>query len=99
MSNISLLEANQKMSRLQHNPLEQIKSKYTPLGDLFYSAEEWKRKKILSETEVLGVPYTTLRSYLTRVKGFRVPADVQKVILDTLPEARACFERPAPEGV
>jgi hypothetical protein len=75
------------------------KSKYTPLGELFYATEEWKRKKVLYECEKAGVPYPTIRTYFTRVKGFRVPADVQKIILDTLPEAADFFLRPQPEKV
>ena len=79
--------------------LKMEKAKYTPLGDFFYSVEEWKRKKVFHELELAGIHYYTARTYFTRVAGFRVPADVQKIIMDTLPDAKDFFARPKPEKV
>jgi hypothetical protein len=74
-------------------------TKYTPLGNVFYETEEWKRKKVLHELSSAGIPYTTARTYFTRVRGYKVPADVQRIILETIPEASNCFERPKPEPI
>ena len=68
---------------------------FTPLGKIYYEAEPWKRLKI--ETEIvseLGLKKWSHRAYMVTTPAYRMRADMQKIILGTLPEAKDCFIDP-----
>jgi len=68
---------------------------FTPLGKIYYEAEPWKRLKIETEiVSMLGLKKWALRAYMVTTPAYRMRADMQKIILDTLPEAKDCFIDP-----
>lgn len=70
------------------------KAKYTSLGEIFYSAEEWKRKKTISDLKNAGIPYTNLRAYLTTIPAYKAQGDFRDLVLSNFPEAEPLFKRP-----
>lgn len=69
---------------------------FTELGTIYYKkAMLWQRTKI--ETEALaelGISRSSIRAYMVRTKAYRMRADLQEIILRTLPEAADCFIDP-----
>lgn len=72
-------------------------AKYTPLGEVYYSVDEWKRKKILAELRAIGVAYDSLRAYLVITPAYRAAGDIRDIIIANIPEAAPLFERPKPQ--
>lgn len=70
------------------------KAKYTSLGEIFYSSEEWKRKKTISDLKNVGIPYTNLRAYLTTIPAYKAPGDFRDLVISNFPEAEPLFKRP-----
>ncbi|WP_019942596.1 hypothetical protein [Dyadobacter beijingensis] len=82
------------MSSLMVNPTDN-QSKFTPLGEIFFEADAWKRAKINSEVLAeLGLKRSSVRAYMVSTPAYRMREDMKEIILRTLPEAAKCFTDP-----
>lgn len=82
------------MSPIEKTRKSRIKrTSFTPLGELYYGAEQWVRLKIESEMlKELNVKSSSIRAYMVSTPAFRMRPDMKEIILRNLPEAKKCFQ-------